>query len=47
MSVGDEAFDGFESFLLMLNCAWCSRKGGLERQLFTTSENLTNFSLNT
>lgn len=47
MSVGDEGFDGFESFLIRLICAWCSRKGGLQRQLFTTSENLNNFSLNT
>jgi len=47
ISPGDEGFDGFESFLISLICAWCCRKGGLERQLFTTTESLNNFSLNT
>lgn len=42
-----EGFDDFESFLIRLNCAQYSKKGGLGRQLFITSENLNNFSLNT
>lgn len=45
MSLGDGGFDGFENFLIQLFCAWCSRKQGLERQLFTTSESLNNSSI--
>lgn len=42
-----EGFDDFESFLIRMNCARYSKKGGLGRQLFITSENLNSFSLNT